>query len=62
MKWFIDLTEKQKEETKYIFLYADEYDKEVWEDYCDILGVPYSSFEIKVQVCGVNVLDENKDE
>lgn len=53
MKWFIDLTEKQKEETKYIFLYADEYDKEVWEDYCDILGVPYSSFEIKVQVCGV---------
>lgn len=56
--WFIDLTKDQQEKTKYIFLYQDELDKDVWKSYCDILGVPYSTFQLRVQVCGVKANED----
>ena len=34
---------------KYIILYADEYDYDVWEQYCDICGVSYTSTYIKIR-------------
>lgn len=46
---------------KHIFIYADEYKQDVWEHYCDILNVPYDSYELKVFVSGVEVMTR-KDE
>lgn len=56
--WFIDLTKDQQEKTKYIFLYQDEFDEDSWRSYCDILGVPYSTFQLRVQVCGVKANED----
>lgn len=53
MKWFVDLTEKQIEQTKYIYLYEDEYDSDVWEQYCKILGVDPNAGVLKLIVCGI---------
>ena len=33
----------------YIVLYADEHDYDVWMQYCDICGVSYDSFSIKIK-------------
>ena len=32
-----------------IILYADEFDCDVWEQYCDICGVSYDSSYIKIK-------------
>ena len=32
----------------YIVLYADEFPCDVWERYCDICGVGYDSFSIRI--------------
>lgn len=46
-----------------IILYADEFDHDVWEEYCDIVGVSHyaSSITIKFNHKDVEV-DEEKDE
>lgn len=37
------------EETKrHIYIYAEDFDCDVWEEYCDICDVPYSATEIKI--------------
>ena len=33
----------------YIVLYADDYDCDVWEEYCDVCGVGYDSAYIKIK-------------
>lgn len=33
----------------YIVLYADDYDWDVWEQYCDICGVDYNASYIKIK-------------
>lgn len=41
---------------KYIYLYADEFTSDVWSGYCNVLGVPVGSSEIKIFVSSVEVL------
>lgn len=62
MNWFIDLTQEQKENTRYITLYRDELSPEAWSDYCLILDLDEDAEIIRVQVCGaeeVNDYDHN---
>jgi len=40
--------EKQKANKSRIVLYADEFDEDVWEQYCEICDVPYDSSEITI--------------
>lgn len=37
-----------KTKKRHIYLYAEDFDCDVWEEYCDICGVPYSATEIKI--------------
>lgn len=39
---------KQKSNKSRIVLYADEFDEDVWEQYCEICDVPYDSSEITI--------------
>ena len=32
----------------WIKIYADETDRDLWEDYCDACNVPYSATSIKI--------------
>lgn len=50
--WIIDLTEEQKKNTKYILLYADEFDPDTWENYCKIVGESPRATVLRLQVCG----------
>lgn len=53
---FIKLTDEQKEQCKRIVIYADEFENnerdEIWQSYCDILGVNPSCEQIEFHVCG----------
>lgn len=62
--WMIDLTEEQKKNTKYILLYADEFDEDVWKSYCEIVGESPRATVIRLQVCGSSAEydDEEDDE
>lgn len=33
----------------YIILYADDYDCDVWEKYCDVCNVPHNATSIKIK-------------
>lgn len=39
----------------YIVLYADDYDWDVWQDYCDVCGVTYNATYIKIKFNYKNV-------
>lgn len=39
----------------YIVLYADEFNRDVWEQYCDICRVSYDSTYIKIRFNRINV-------
>ena len=45
------------ENSKYIYLYADEFTSDAWATYCKILGLPVSSIEIKVTVASAEALN-----
>lgn len=42
------MTDKEKLKLNHITLYAYEFDRNVWQVYCDACGVPYSSVEITI--------------
>ena len=39
---------KQNLKKNRIVLYADEFDEDVWKQYCEICDVPYDSSEITI--------------
>lgn len=39
----------------YIILYADEFNSDVWEEYCDVCDVPHSATEITIKFVKKNV-------
>jgi len=45
---------------KYIILYADEFDYDTWEQYCDICGVSRNSTVIKISFSDENVESDIK--
>lgn len=51
----LGLVEWNKEDARYLVLYADEYDADVWKDYCDAAGVSYDATEITVKFHGEDV-------
>lgn len=58
MNWFIDLSDEQKEKTRYINLYKDEFDADVWNSYCGILNCDNSCEQLKIQVCAYQEYDD----
>ena len=42
------MSAETKAKKRHIYLYAEDFDCDVWEEYCDICGVPYSATEIKI--------------
>lgn len=40
---------------RYIILYADDFDCDVWEEYCDVCGVSYNSTYIKIKFNTANI-------
>lgn len=51
----LGLIEWNSEDARYLVLYADEYDADVWKDYCDAAGVSYDATEITVKFHGEDV-------
>lgn len=43
----------------YIILYADDYDHDVWQEYCDVCGVGYNATYIKIKFNYKNVEADN---
>lgn len=63
--WMIDLTEEQKKNTKHILLYADEFDADTWESYCEIAGECSCATVLRFQICGSSAEyeeDEGEDD
>ena len=46
---------------KYIKLYQDDFDIEVWKQYCDILGVDPSVECVRINVESVEVIEEGQE-
>lgn len=46
----------------YIVLYPDDYDYDVWENYCDICGVGYDATCIKIKFNPDDVEYETDDD
>lgn len=46
----------------YIVLYADDYNYDVWEEYCDICDVPYYATYIKINFKSKDVEFDDNDE
>lgn len=38
----------QEKRNNRLVLYADEFHSEIWEEYCDICGVPYEADEFTI--------------
>ena len=47
---------------RYIILYADDYDYDVWEEYCDICGVDCDATYIKIHFDDKNVECDSDNE
>lgn len=46
---------------RHIYLYAEDFDYDVWSEYCDICGVPSSATEIKIVFDDDDVSYEDSD-
>lgn len=51
----LGLEEYNDDDARYITLYADEYDCDVWKEYCDAAGVSYETTEITIKFKGDDV-------
>lgn len=43
-------TRANKDEYCHIYLYDDEFDEDVWENYCKILGISNDSAQVKIPI------------
>lgn len=42
------MSQETKTEVRHIYLYAEDFDCDVWQEYCNVCGVPDSATEIKI--------------
>lgn len=42
------MSQETKTKVRHIYLYAEDFDRDVWSEYCDVCGAPDDATEIKI--------------